>query len=454
VWNNQGFRDATAWNKSGRSAAERILVGAYADGARPEIRTGSGHGVRTANSSATLNNVAIVGVRFYADTWGGDPTNPMVAEGPCGIYILRTGQNFLVEDCSFERFSNNILLNGFPTSIGYQNFVLRRNILLNPLRTDAGNTNLFMSGAESFRIEENLFAQTAANETAGNKLSHNMYIEELCRVGDNRVRGNIFYNGRSNCTVRINCDVFNNLSIRGGQGAFLGYAGSPAFVSGRLRGNVITESRNHWNGQGLGQAMGCDRVDNSSFDHNLILNSTDGSNHTGFVVGSTTRQISISDNIFYNWTDRNDTNNVSPLIAFDHVAPGPIRVAANDFAQPRENWIFRAFVAGSLANATFIGNRYNAQITQPFYIVGVGTLTVPQWRSSYDTVVPSTIPAYPDPTRSVGRYYAEVVGGQNTTEAFILSAAAQSRATWDTRLTAAGVNAWLRAGFGMAEPVP
>ena len=54
---------------------------------------------------------------------------------------------------------------------------------------------------------------------------------------------------------------------------------------------------------------------------------------------------------------------------------------------------------------------------------------------------------YPNPHPTLGAYYFSI-GGTNDDEAFILAAAINNEASWDVRLTAPAVNAYMRGKFG------
>src|SRR5438270_918127 len=63
------------WTKSGRSASEPIVIGAFGAGARPTVSSGSGRALVTGtNTYRTVNHLAIMGIRFYADAR--DPDSP------------------------------------------------------------------------------------------------------------------------------------------------------------------------------------------------------------------------------------------------------------------------------------------------------------------------------------------------------------------------------------------
>jgi hypothetical protein len=76
------------WTKSGRSASEPIVIGAYGTGARPTVATGSGRALVTGtNTYRTVNHLAIMGIRFYADARDPDSPTYKTTSGDEGIRI-------------------------------------------------------------------------------------------------------------------------------------------------------------------------------------------------------------------------------------------------------------------------------------------------------------------------------------------------------------------------------
>jgi hypothetical protein len=55
---------------------------------------------------------------------------------------------------------------------------------------------------------------------------------------------------------------------------------------------------------------------------------------------------------------------------------------------------------------------------------------------------------FPDPTRTIASYHASI-GGFPALENFMIQARQQSRSYWRPQYTAAAVNDYIRAGFGL-----
>jgi len=404
--------------------------------------TGSTDCWRSANSSLALNNIAIVGLHMIADTWTG-----VGADAPVGVYMLRNGENLLVEDCLIEKYANNIVVQGYPTT--FTNAQVRRCVLSDPFRTDTGDTNIYVENVDGVLLEENVISNLLANDARGNQISHNIYIQETCARNSAIVRGNIVYNGRTNLTVRCGGRVENNLAIRGGQGIAIGYnVGTPNYVPAVVRGNVITESRNHWNGQLLGLGICFDNVDGVDCSNNVIYHGTDGGYHIGIMVNGNNRAIDVANNVVYDWQQSGG----SPC-AFQVVTTslaGPITVHDNQFQQP--TWGQLVWNEGGASSVVaYSNNKEHAAIARPFY--DSSYLSFSEWQAAHEATANSNVPAYFDVSRNPGAYNA-VLGGEASTEGFISVARHQSHAAWRTEYTAQAFNDYVRGGFNMVMGTP
>jgi len=453
TWTNQTF--GTWGATSGKNASEPIVILSYGTGARPIVQWDGNPGAGVdkvllmLGNTAVISHIAVAQIHFRAINYGGDSaTNG----GIVPLYYLSTGSNLHIEDCVFEGCNNNLLVQGYPASPGLDGLTVRRNILKNPFLTNTGGTSFYLDGCSTILIEENVLYQTDANETAGNKLSHNLYMSETGSAGDGIVvRDNIVYNARSNLTIRLSSRVENNLCIKAAaNGIGIGYDDSPqpAPIECQVGWNVVTESRPHWNGQQIGWGVVLRNCDRTFVYRNIVMRSTEVmENHFAFNLGASCQYAVIRDNFAYDWKDAGSTNAISALVYLNQVT-GPVLFLNNTFDQPVENWILSAETAGptALNECTFTGNRYNAARSSCFYNVGAANDTIAEWIANIDTTGTSGAPAYPDISRTVGKYYVSI-GGTDSTEAFVVAAATRDLGEWDERYTAAAANAWIRAGF-------
>jgi hypothetical protein len=356
--------------------------------------------------------------------------------------MLGPGTDFLVEDCEIERYGNNFIVQGFGGV--YENVRVRRCVLSDPFRTDSGNTNMYIENVRGILLEENVITNLIANDAAGNLLSHNVYIQETCAANTATVRGNIVYNGRTNLTVRCGGLVANNLVIRGGQGICIGFIGA-ASVPAVVRGNVITESRNHWNGQELGFGIVFDDAVGVDCGHNLIFHPTDGGYHLAVAINPGDGQIDFHDNVIYDWA-RSTGDAVGVFV--NATAPGPFTIRNNTVQQPIRGLIF-VHHQGSPPSISYQVNRVFSADPAPFF--DGSFLTLAQWQSTREPTAIGAQSNFPDPARSPGTYNASRAGTA-TTEGFILAARGLSRATWRPIYTAPVANNYFREGFGVTLP--
>ena len=102
-------------------------------GVRPLIKTGTGmSGVQTQGGTLTRggNNLAVVGLEFYA--YKNDPSNPAFTgyNAASGLGFLNPVTWFLVEDCKFSFYTNGIDFSFPEPPINANNVIARRNVIV------------------------------------------------------------------------------------------------------------------------------------------------------------------------------------------------------------------------------------------------------------------------------------------------------------------------------------
>ncbi len=437
----------SSWGKSGRSASERMLIGTYgASNVRPRMNTGSSTFFST--QTVAINHIAIAGLHLVADTWTGSG-----AGVPPGFSWVCSGTNQLFEDNMFERYANHIIAQGYPGRIN--GLVLNRNFFRDPKRTDNGNTKIYFDNIDGIRLTGNAFVNFRANDSldspTGTKMSHGTYLHESC--GAVVLENNITYNDRTGFSARPGGRVHNNLSIRTGQSFQVGYDSANRAVSSFI-GNVHTESRDHWNGQPLGgNATFSQNLSGTEIAYNIATHATDGTDPNAFVFEGGNGSINFHHNIVYDWK-----TSYAPHAAWGGATffvPGSstsISVHNNDFQNAGAVNALHAFYLGSApgAWASFANNRYFSAANYPFS-TDAGSYTFNSWKSSVEPTAAWSQVSYPDPGRTVGRYNV-ALGGVNSTEAFLAEALNQRRGYWRHEYTAAAVNDYIRAGFGLTLP--
>ncbi|HYE02770.1 MAG TPA: hypothetical protein VD963_06010 [Phycisphaerales bacterium] len=452
-----------AWNKSGRSATEPMVVKAYGAGVRPRVRTGNATGLRPAYG--VHNHLAFTDFHLVAHTWSGTPNATLPP--PAGIDWISGGEDLLFENLLIEKYANNLMLQGLEDN-QLSNVRLRRCVLADPLLKTVGNTNFYCQYVTGLTLEENYFLNAKANDSltnpaGGTKLSHNVYISEFCGEGSSTLIGNVAYNARSNFTVRTGGVVRNNLSIRGGQGIIMGYTTYQTLLHATCAGNVVTESRDHWNGQGLGIGLVFDGVGlGSDCSNNLVCHGSDGTYHNAMWINQGTyaanggvHDLSVHQNVFHDWSSG---PNEQALIFVGGTPPGPIWLGFNDLQQTNgKALVFHAGANGQpgnpeTAHVTYYFNRYFTTAANGFLIQNPAptALGFPGWHDTYEPTSEHVQAAYPDSARTI-QSYNDTLGGIPDTEHWIAEARQQSRWYWRPQFTARAANSYMRQGFGMPD---
>ncbi|MEX0930421.1 MAG: fibronectin type III domain-containing protein [Candidatus Paceibacterota bacterium] len=376
--------------KSGRSKSEPMVITGYGVGPRPVLEP-SGDDVTAVirkNWSSTINHFWIIGLDIYnrgADpkvSGGGTATNGVLWMGPRSS----GSKDILFENNRVRYFSTNVIFQ-------FVDDLRARNNVIAYAYSDGNSHSQGLTGRynSNILIENNVFDRNGWNpdvEGAGRTIfNHNIYLKENT---DGVIRNNIIARGSSQ-GIKISSDTtagFNNISVRNNLfvdnriGADMGHSSDKADYSHRdmtFRDNVFID-------QYVWQ-FGAASADGLIIERNLFANKLNASSQpvTHLLDDRVHRNITIRDNVVYNWPMNND---------------GPV------------------FPVPSLAsNVTIQNNTIEYQ-------------------------------GHTDPTRNVDSYHASI-GGVKSLESFLVRAVAQERSNWDDRYAAQPVNNYIRAGFDM-----
>ena len=279
------------WTKSGRSADDPVVIGAYGPGdERPWIQSGDDHGL-SVHGPNPVNNLAIMGLHF----------TPQEYEGPGyinGIRWISPGRNILFEDLYIERYTLNIRIDLPEGAVG-ENFTLRRSIVADAFSTDTFAQGVFVKNISSMLIEGNLLDHNGWNESVSGaeptKFHHNIYGT---RSPDAlTVRGNILARASSHGVTARGAVVENNLFVGNSIAGYL-TAGSV------VQDNVILHASDkdvfsERGGRAGPGGWGLDLAGRSTATDNIAAHTPDG---TRPLAGA-----SALDNVVWNWGGRFDT---------------------------------------------------------------------------------------------------------------------------------------------------
>jgi len=453
--------------KSGRSAGERSLISAYGPGAtRPLIRSGAGEGLRFWKN---VQFAAVVGLGFYAN--GRDPDGPDFV----GFANVGTPSGFtawaedptptrtiLVEDCAFDFYSNNVVQG--PASP--RDIVVRRNIITNNYSTTSHSQGMYSHGA-SILLEENLFdhngwykqSYVQLNDQAEGQatfFNHNTYFTNTTQT---IFRRNLFLrassignkftaNPEGGTDVVMAQDVLldDNFYVEGEIGVSAG--GNTDNGDGHRFQNFIIVNN-------VLMSIGRSRPTNRSLGWGIDVNDWNGGkvaknvlSHVGDaqvkniyavnLIGHSTN-VEISDNVIYAF------DATQSALKIDGDPKSQISVTGNElqFVGTQMRFVDTAYTTAG----TFAKNTYYTDATgNPFTVDGNG-VDFAGWQAAVgDPGAQLQKLGYPDPDRSIESYAASL-GFAATLDAFIAEAKQQSKQSWRPELTAAAVNAYVRAGF-------
>jgi hypothetical protein len=229
------------WKLSGRSPAERMVIGAYGQGERPRfefrgimMQTHGGSGV------PRTDNLAFVSLHFLGLT--DNPPGKQVA-GPTCIFWMRPSSDVAVEDVRFERCAVG-LQSEDPEKIERWRFY--RSLFLDSFSLDGRHAQgIYLSRVKATSIEECIFDRCGwhPKERTGvpTIFNHCIYWQKH-GLSDGVVRGNIVMRGSSHgVQMRSGGKVDDNLFVRNGIGGFVAEDTDLIPVTGEAVGNVFSE---------------------------------------------------------------------------------------------------------------------------------------------------------------------------------------------------------------------
>lgn len=432
----------------------------------------SGTGCGVGSGGATGTYLAVVGLELYG--FDRDPTNPnfnvnTVNSGLTSFENSSFAGWNMFEDCLFRFFHKvtNWEFTGATTPTG--TIFLRRNIVTNAYPIEGTPNPPFSStdsagaliGKASIQVIDSLYDNNGWNASVPSAVhncsSQNFYQAGIIPTGalsgtansgvvsSIDAHNNVFANdGCESIFQAGNGTVQNNLFFRNPTALIVG---SPSPSSIVVTNNVILAgivssdypalgvTGNTGAAMGtLGSTSGNGDLYNLgpiTFSNNIVANeAVVGSVAVGFNVASGFVGTAITNNILFNW------GSFRPLQAMYDF--GTSSVINN-------NWIDVFGTNSTIGNAGAAGT----SCFVPSATVGTGNTCV---TGSTCTGGPPTC-KFPDPTRSVARYDAEVLGGPGTEADFLGQWRLQSKTNWNPQLTASPVNTYVRQGFGIGSGV-
>lgn len=441
------------WLVSGRSASEPAVVSTYGSAElRPQIATGTQDGLFTIQNSASpavLRHVRIVGLRFTCNGHTGTEGTPR------GINWHVPFEDVLVEDCSFQYFHTNIVIE--PLGESGRDFRLRRSIVADAFTTqNTHSQGLYVSNTEGVLLEENVFDHNGWREDVAGAVPtifrHNVYLQT--DVTTVRAIGNIFASGASHgLQARDGGLVEDNLFVNNAIALLLGsdwQTKEPIrFIARR---NVITAGRDLDQANLRGFGIDVPSASSGLIARNLIVNQR----NVGFPVamnlydGTTAaglHDVVVEGNIIHDWHGAVIIQGQAPRLTGLVFRQNVIGDTITDNLLVENTFAPNGSIVSSENNMFFSANAP----TNGWCRIGTGNVSYDMWKAAMgDTTSRAELPTYFDSDRTV-EAYDDRLGGAGTFESFIAAARRQSKASWHPEYTAPVVNNWMRAGFRWQE---
>jgi hypothetical protein len=396
-----------------------------------------------------VSHVAIVGLRFLADTYTG-------VQDVVGIQWNAPGDDVLLEDNYISGYGANIVLQPSTAAGTLTHVQVRRNIIADAYRvvnTADYSQGLFVSRVATLLVEENVIDHNGWNAAvAGTTSEHNHNIYLQVDNTDITVRGNVIARaGATGLQQRPGGLCEENLFLQNPIAAIFGHAALnwPAQKgAGTFRNNVATETRNIDAANPRGIGFQFQNVSGVDITNNVVAHHTDGTANTrAYLFDTNLENVSFHNNIAYDWV--RTTDNGGQSLKFDTASTRTgLAVRDNDFQQPVHGQLVEHVVSPGGA-FTYSGNRYfSADATAQWFRVGTSSMAFSAWETQVsETSGVSQRVSYPDASRTIGSYHA-TLGRPATLAAFLDEARLQAKGNWRAAYTAAVVNAYIRSGFG------
>jgi hypothetical protein len=459
------------FNKTGKSADEPLIVATYGDAPqRPLILSGPLEFGMNMQRGDGMSHVWIVGLHFKANTRLPGPDYVQEQRGgpqPVAIRMFSQGEDFLFEDLKIENYCGAFAMLSPGGAGNLRNVRVRRCVIVDQFPTVTGHSQgLFATGVDGLLVDECVFDHNGWTTQIPGRPStifnHNLYLEQS---STNVVVRNCISARASATGIQMRgsrMDAINNLLINnplalvgGHQEAVVGQEWTGSMLDNVILGSGDIGEAPNVRPHGFGIMHGRGR--GARIERNIVAHNT---NSVGLEPGiATDRQISlnmtIADNIIYNWTSGNPEQR-SPAFRVGHrTTPlDPTFVVRNNiFAQPLGGPVLQS--TATPPGGTWSGNTYYTTNSQDHVLLVQEFIPIAQWISNAgDTNARNQAPSFPEPNRSIASYM-EQLGASGGLEEFLAQARLQSRSNWRTEFTAQAVNAYIREGFGRpANPGP
>jgi hypothetical protein len=330
--------------------------------------------------------------------------------------------------------------------------VIRRNVIADAFATSNDNTaGIYAQGTDGLTLAENVFDRNGwRDDVAGSYPTwyrRNIYVQD--GNTDVLVLGNIVAR-TDGMQVRCGGGVEDNLCLKNAISILFGGGQhpDPGGVQGYVRRNVILDGNDLQAGSPRGWGFNFENVGLATIDSNVVAHNVNG--HYPFPItfgiasnGAGVHNLTFSNNVVYDWNGYSRfTGNASQT--------SNVRLSHNWF-QNRISLdpLIQHDQYSSTAGVSSTNNLFYSIAATGAWMRAGSNLSLGQWKSIvHDLSSVGQQVNFPDPTRTIASYHASI-GGVPALENFLIQARQQSRQYWRPQYTAAAVNDYIRAGFGL-----
>lgn len=412
------------WKTSGRSNSEMQLIGNYATGARPVIKSGTKEGFVTFGGTGhPIDNVAVTGLDFLADSYNGKNGSFSTT----GIRLTRQGTNWLIEDCRIEGYKDDISLDADGS--GVSNVKIRRCEILNAYvaspRVGNGHAQgIYIAGGQkNVTLEQNIFDHNGFKESVSGAgatmFNHDIYIAS--GVSGTVIKGNTISRA-SLCGIKAlsGATIQDNLILR----CPVGIKASGGGTS--ITGNVILDGTDLSGTSGGATGIDITALSGITISHNIIAHEQSSARYhvTGIRLNSGVKNATISGNVIYDWQQAINNGGDSGIAISNN------QLTALNTSSP----LIAQVSAASTSKYHYAGNIYSTPRSKVNSLAN-SDKTFSDWvNATKETGAKAQKLVYSDPSRDVS-------------SSFIPSARNLAKASWSSSVSAATLISFIRNGF-------
>lgn len=453
-------------NKSGRSATEPLVIGAYGDLSlgRPVISgfdaTNSNIVVyiATGSQNPSIQHVWVRDIAFLPPAGG-------------GYNIAVYGAT--IHDINFEgcEFSNRgVLFTAEPSpSASYDNWNFYRNIFRNADAGDASHhIGVYINGCTNLSFYENVFFNNGMGPLQSNGrfgagatiYNHNCYFKPTT-TGAVFVRNLSIAGASHGVQMRGGGLCEDNIFSHNGIGIMMGGGNDdhdelPGGSTGVVRGNAVLRGRYINSVNAYGWAMEFKNSNASGYlvEDNIISSALEMYQDVSIEFDGehgALRNVTFQDNVQSNWPGNLFFNNGGSQSG--HIVRRNVFQDSGGAFSSNANTTLVDLYTSSTAMCTFTDNEYYDQGSPNAWYVAGNRVGLTQWKSlTGETGATFAQHSFPDASRTC-ETYAATKGLSSTIQAFAQAAMDRVRRDrWDGTFTATDVLSYLRVGFGLDSP--